>query len=159
MKQQQKIKRSFSHQATYWLGVIAVGLTVGLGIQFAQAWTNPGQAPEQGNIPGPITTGASAQTKTGSFTTNGNLNANGWVIANGAMQGQYFRDLNDPLYYVDPTSWSRMVNVGANHYHSYGNVHADGAMNAHDYYIRAIGKWASHFVDHQELRILITSVL
>jgi hypothetical protein len=186
MKQQHKTK-SLPQQATYWLGVIAVGLTVGLGIQFAQAWTNPGQAPEQGDIPGPITTGGD-QTKDGSLRLSQNKNLSvgnaylssggnythlannewfngaawvgtapgallqmngqsvyfyrhdgkgnhsllGTVASNGGVGGHYFYDLNNGNYYVDPTSDSRVV-----------NVYADGTMNAHDYYIRAINRWAS----------------
>jgi hypothetical protein len=155
MKQQRKTK-SLPQQATYWLGVIAVGLTVGLGIQFAQAWTNPGQAPEQGNIPGPITTGASAQTKTGSFTTNGNLNASGWVIASGAMQGQYFRDSNNIAYYANPDGWSVYSNFQTHDNNSWGYIALGeggaynsnpgshvGSLHVNDIYIRAINRWAS----------------
>jgi hypothetical protein len=49
----------------YWTGVVAVGLTVGLGLQFAQAWVSPPLSPPNGNVAGPVTVGSGAQYKTG----------------------------------------------------------------------------------------------
>lgn len=60
-------------QSVYWLKVISLGIILGLGIQFAQAWTNPGGSPPTGNVAGPITTGVGMQVKNGSLGLTGNL--------------------------------------------------------------------------------------
>jgi hypothetical protein len=66
----QKDRQSFSAKVSYWLKVVSLGMILGLGLQFAQAWTAPIQVPPGGNVAGPLTTGGS-QTKTGSLTTGG----------------------------------------------------------------------------------------
>ncbi len=71
-------------QGTYWLKIISLGLVLGIGIQFAQAWTNPGTTPPGGNVSGPITTGIGNQTKSSgniSLGGGGNLLAGGLVAA------------------------------------------------------------------------------
>ena len=65
------MKAKISQRATYWLGVAAVGLVVGLGIQFATAWTEPTVAPPGGNVGAPINTGNILQSKTGSLVIGG----------------------------------------------------------------------------------------
>lgn len=54
-------------QITYWLSIIIIGLSVGLGVQFVQAWQAPTLAPPAGNVLGPVTTGSNAQWKTGAL--------------------------------------------------------------------------------------------
>jgi hypothetical protein len=61
----QKTPQSLAQRATYWLGVVAIGLVSGLGLQFAQAWTNPTEAPPGGNVAGPLTTGSAYQKRGG----------------------------------------------------------------------------------------------
>ncbi|MDQ5961256.1 MAG: hypothetical protein QG581_177 [Patescibacteria group bacterium] len=56
-------QESFAQKSVYWLKVVSLGLILGIGIQFAQAWTNPGATPPGGNVSGPLTTGAGNQTK------------------------------------------------------------------------------------------------
>ena len=68
----QKIQ-SIATQSVYWLKVISLGLILGLGIQFAQAWTNPGATPPGGNVSGPLTTGVGSQTKAGGDISLGGL--------------------------------------------------------------------------------------
>ena len=92
---------------TYWLSVIIVGLTVGLGIQFTQAWTAPSAAAPGGNVLGPVTTGGNAQWKTGTLgigttttaksgmTLDVNGNAN-FGIANGAYSYITMEDNDSP---------------------------------------------------------------
>ena len=66
-------KRSFAMKVTYWLKVVSLGLVLGLGLQFAQAWTAPTVAPPGGNVSGPVTLGVGAQYKTGKLGVNSNI--------------------------------------------------------------------------------------
>jgi hypothetical protein len=61
--------QNFSQKASYWLGVVAVGLIIGLSIQFTVAWVNPPASPPTGNVGAPLTTGAGDQTKNGGGIT------------------------------------------------------------------------------------------
>jgi hypothetical protein len=63
-------KQTLAQKSVYWLKVISLGLILGLGIQFAQAWTSPTLPPPGGNVSGPITTSATAQYKTGMLGIN-----------------------------------------------------------------------------------------
>jgi len=47
-----------------------------LGAGFVLAWTEPSQAPPEGNIPKPINEGPATQTKEGGFNTIGNMGVN-----------------------------------------------------------------------------------
>lgn len=61
-------KKSFlSKEIGYWTGVISVGITIGLVLQFASAWTEPGENPPGGNVWAPINTSASNQVKLGAI--------------------------------------------------------------------------------------------
>ena len=55
------------HSIMSWFKVITLGLVLGFGLQFVQAWTAPTATPPGGNVSGPITTGSANQTKTGGF--------------------------------------------------------------------------------------------
>ena len=66
----------------YWVKVVSLGIVLGFGLQFAQAWTNPVSAPPAGNVAGPITTGAGYQAKTGSLGVGGNVWVGGYADAN-----------------------------------------------------------------------------
>lgn len=91
-----KATQATQKQTTYWLGVVIIGLTVGLGIQFTQAWVNPSQTAPNGNVAGPLTTGAGAQWKTGTLgvgtagpaAAGSTLDVNG-VLRNGVRNGAY----------------------------------------------------------------------
>jgi hypothetical protein len=62
-----RIKSGFFH----WIGVIAIGISLGVGMQFVQAsWTPAPSNPPNDNVAGPITVGPNVQTK-----------ANGAIIA------------------------------------------------------------------------------
>ena len=63
------------HSIMSWFKVITLGLVLGLGLQFVQAWTAPTATPPGGNVTGPITTSATNQTKTGAFRAS-NLSVN-----------------------------------------------------------------------------------
>lgn len=76
--------QSITEQGTYWLKVISLGLILGLGIQFAQAWTNPTTTAPGSNVSGPITTGSGSQTKASgdvSLSGGGSLYSGGVVAA------------------------------------------------------------------------------
>lgn len=79
-----KGKRSIQSQATYWLGVTIIGLTVGLGIQFTQAWVDPSGSAPAGNVSGPITTGIANQVKTGGLGL-GSLSVTGSAAVGGKI--------------------------------------------------------------------------
>lgn len=122
------MERTVSSQATYWLGVVAVGLVLGLGIQFASAWTNPTSAPPEGNVPGPLTTGDTSQTKTGGLVLNtANTAQNGYgLVVNGfAMGTNGFCIGNDCK-----ASWKQVVQDNTQVYYSAGgwfDFDCDGA--------------------------------
>lgn len=63
-------KQSFGMKMTYWTKVVSLGLILGLGLQFAQAWTAPTVAPPGGNVAGPVTLGNTGQWKTGNLAIN-----------------------------------------------------------------------------------------
>jgi hypothetical protein len=69
----QKGKQSVAAKATYWLKVVSLGLVLGLGLQFAQAWVAPTVAPPGGNVAGPLTVGNGAQYKTGKLGVNSSI--------------------------------------------------------------------------------------
>lgn len=73
------MKTKIANRITYWLGVAAVGLIVGLSIQFVQAWTEPTDAPPGGNVGAPINTGGITQTKLGGLGIGGNMTVLGSV--------------------------------------------------------------------------------
>ncbi len=54
---------------TFWTGILVLGLTLGLGIQFVTAWQSPSLPAPNGNVPGPITTRA-GQIKDGNLVLN-----------------------------------------------------------------------------------------
>mgnify|MGYP000893375264 CR=1 FL=1 len=63
--------RQFVRNTLYWGKVISLGIILGIGIQFAEAWTNPSVSAPNGNVAGPVNTGSTAQTKAGALTVNG----------------------------------------------------------------------------------------
>ena len=67
------------HQGLYWSKVIALGVILGVGIQFAEAWTNPTVSAPGGNVAGPLNVGSGTQTKAGSLGIQGNLVVGGGV--------------------------------------------------------------------------------
>ena len=76
----QVTKNSF----IYWTKVVVLGVILGTGLQFAQAWTEPGAAPPGGNVEGPLTVGPQGQWKEGNLILNTNgIAQNGLLIANG----------------------------------------------------------------------------
>ncbi len=64
------LKQSLAEKLTYSLKIISLGLILGLGIQFAEAWTAPTLSPPSGTISGPITNGNVPQYKTGMLGVN-----------------------------------------------------------------------------------------
>lgn len=67
----------------YWGKIISLGIILGVGIQFAEAWTNPITSAPGGNVPGPINTGIVNQVKNASLGLVGNLSA--WMIQPNAL--------------------------------------------------------------------------
>ena len=87
------MQTKIAKQITYWLGVAAVGLVVGLSVQFVLAWTEPTVAPPGGNVGAPINTSGFGQTKVGALILNcgtgvncvfnGSSATNGLLVPNG----------------------------------------------------------------------------
>ncbi|MEI8103651.1 MAG: hypothetical protein WCG84_01965 [Candidatus Moraniibacteriota bacterium] len=142
----KKSQRSFQKELTHWLSIIIVGMTVGVGVQFTQAWTNPSATPPAGNVAGPITTGSGAQFKAGALTLN-----NGLTIsqAGGAYSTLTLKDNDSPNgvkhIYADgnnigflggDANWLLAINQA-------GDSWQKRNVGANDYYIRSIGMWAS----------------
>ncbi len=65
------------------IALLAVGVAVGLGATYAMAWTAPTVAPTGGNVAAPINTSATPQSKTGTFGTQGLLNAGNKITTTG----------------------------------------------------------------------------
>jgi hypothetical protein len=66
----------------YWTRVATLGVVIGVGLQFASAWTNPTAAPPLGNVSGPVTTSAIAQYKAGAIGFGGLVKAYLGIDAN-----------------------------------------------------------------------------
>jgi hypothetical protein len=62
----------------YWLSVGVLGAALGLSLQFVLAWTEPTQAPPNGNVSAPLNTAAVDQTKGNS--TSGKINAKDFCL-------------------------------------------------------------------------------
>lgn len=67
------MQHTWFQSVKYYTGMISLGVLLGLGLQFAQAWSNPSQSAPNGNVDGPINLGAGTQVKTGSLGLTGNL--------------------------------------------------------------------------------------
>ncbi|MFO7807293.1 MAG: hypothetical protein R6V40_02610 [Candidatus Moraniibacteriota bacterium] len=57
-----KLKK-ITDQISWWLGVVTIGLSLGVFIQFTQAWVSPPSNPPNSNIGAPINTGGQPQYK------------------------------------------------------------------------------------------------
>ena len=57
--------KQYFKQSAYWFKVISIGVVLGVGIQFAQAWTPPTLPAPDGNLGGPINTSIFDQVKLG----------------------------------------------------------------------------------------------
>lgn len=114
----------FSRKLTYWLEVVSLGMILGLGLQFAQAWTAPTSAPPTSSIAGPITTGNVGQSKLGNLALNtAGTYANALVISNGDIIGprrfSVLSTVNSGVY-DDTTSDSPYSRVDADSFHTNG---------------------------------------
>ncbi|MFA5871479.1 MAG: hypothetical protein WC858_02040 [Parcubacteria group bacterium] len=61
------------NRISYWLSIAAVGIALGLALQFVRAWTEPASDPPGGNLGAPINTSGTAQTKAGNLNINGGM--------------------------------------------------------------------------------------
>lgn len=101
------------HQSFYWGKVIALGVILGLGMQFAQAWTNPITSAPGGNVAGPINTGPINQVKNAGLGVTGALTAGQFVkvgqtnaVCDGLLGGALrFNTSNNCVEYCDTVSW------------------------------------------------------
>jgi hypothetical protein len=82
------MKQKTKTQTTYWISVIIVGIALGLALQFVRAWTEPTDAPPNGNVGAPINTSFIGQLKQAGLALNvgdiyGNYKAYGLLVPNG----------------------------------------------------------------------------
>ncbi len=130
----------------YSIGGVIVGVGIMAGMQFVWAWTGPASAPPNGNVSGPITTSAVSQVKAGGLglgTAGSPVNYLGWagtLEVNGqAKAARYYDD--DPNYYVDANSTSRLNYGLFDNTHAYGSANAGGSMTA------GLSMYAQNFID------------
>ena len=165
-----------SRQAAYWLQVVSLGLIMGLGLQFAQAWTAPPAAPLAGNVAGPLTTSSVTQTKPGALVLSGGgaYGFGGLTIGNVSLNSNNdtWLRLGDSSYnvYGDKglaadylfagkgfysNNWGQFTSgtsgYAAGFYGTGGTINSapkspDGSIIANDIYLRSINKWASEVV-------------
>lgn len=80
------MKQVTNNSVVYWTKVIVLGVILGTGLQFAQAWTEPAAAPPGGNVPGPLTVGPEGQQKEGNLILNTNgIAQNGLLVLYGEV--------------------------------------------------------------------------
>ena len=78
------MKQKIIKQINYWLGVIAIGLILGVSLQFVRAWTEPAEAPPGGNLEAPINVSNSFQfKKAGLMLNTSGISENGLLVSNG----------------------------------------------------------------------------
>ncbi|HBP01317.1 MAG: Conserved hypothetical periplasmic protein [Candidatus Moranbacteria bacterium GW2011_GWE1_49_15] len=136
---------------SYWAGVSAVGIVLGLSLQFTRAWVEPTVAPPGGNIGAPINTGNVSQTKNGFLGAVGMKSTSGLEVGNAGNAYTYLtlRDDESPngVKYIHANSNVVGFLNGAGNWINYwgdnGDSYQVGNANANDVYIRAAGKWAS----------------
>lgn len=107
------------HTALYWSKIVALGIILGIGIQFAHAWTNPTLPAPGGNVAGPLNTGPISQIKSASLALIGNLAANmlqinGVVVENTACTstGLVARDSGGALLSCQGGVWKKAMGGG-----------------------------------------------
>ena len=79
------MKQKIIKQISYWLGVIAIGLILGVSLQFVRAWTEPIAAPPGGNVGAPLNTGNLSQLKIGGLILNVGGAPNGLLVHKGKV--------------------------------------------------------------------------
>ncbi|MDQ5961269.1 MAG: hypothetical protein QG581_190 [Patescibacteria group bacterium] len=119
-------KEPILQKSIYWLKVVSLGLALGIGVQFTQAWTNPVAPPPGGSVAGPITLGGTAQNKTeqlgsiggGAYGTGAirigmhtlNSNNNGWLYLGNESNGVYgARGIAADYFYANTLSYSPIM--------------------------------------------------
>jgi hypothetical protein len=105
----------------YWSKVIVLGVVLGTGLQFADAWSEPGPGvvPPDGNVAGPITTSDVTQTKIGRLILSSDLATQSIVDLNNGFRvdpsgtstfstvhADMYYDRQAPSYYLDPGNTS-----------------------------------------------------
>lgn len=156
--------QSVSQRLAYWLKVVSLGMILGLGLQFAQAWVPPASDPPAVNVAGPITTSAIAQVKTGGITAgylssptvcvNGDCR-NAWPNGGGGGDnlGNHIANQNLNMSGNNIVNANQILATGVvstqnsvlatNGIWTGGGVYVETTIDAKDYWIRSIGKWAS----------------
>jgi trimeric autotransporter adhesin len=81
------MKTKISKNIGYWTSVVVVGITLGLALQFAKAWTEPTLPPPGGNVGAPLNTSGIGQFKEGGLMIHtapvDAEHPNGLIVQNG----------------------------------------------------------------------------
>ena len=77
------MKQKIIKQVNYWGGVVAIGLILGVSLQFVRAWTEPTAAPPGGNVGAPLNTSNLRQIKIGGLILNVGGAPNGLLVHKG----------------------------------------------------------------------------
>ncbi|MCD6149792.1 tail fiber domain-containing protein [bacterium] len=141
------MKQKIVKQVNYWLGVTAIGLVLGLSLQFARAWTEPAVAPPGGNVGAPINTGPVYQSKAAGLEINGNLDLQGaWRILtfdNGAGDQQLFGDGSSALYFDSNHDTVTQMLFRDKQNTQYGRIYGSGNGNNYNFgLLDGDGNWS-----------------
>lgn len=125
----------------YWSKVIVIGIVLGVGMQFAQAWQEPTTTPPGGNVPGPLTTGAGTQIKEGGLTLKNHLTVLANIGSLNVVTGTIDSNVSNANKYCLPsvgggtnkdcvTSWptGKLIRVEKLYKGDPANNDADGAL-------------------------------
>lgn len=79
------MKSKYIREVRFWGLSVFLGLALGLGLQYAHAWTEPLQLPPNGNVGAPLNTSNVGQVKEGGLTLNTGGATNGLIVPKGRI--------------------------------------------------------------------------
>jgi hypothetical protein len=122
---------------SYWASVSAIGIVIGISLQFAKAWTEPTATAPGGNIGAPITTGATQEKSGGLVLNYSEIKSGGEPTINFHRPGIFATGIK---LRGDNRLWAGGWSV----------PEGGAEIVAQDLYIAKTGKWASQFGHTQD---------